>query len=357
MIQENIVNLILKAHENNQKTVNLFKNNNYSQITNPYNKEEKIINNIFIEKVQNLSFSGVDSGFVDKQFNFANLVIIKEAGCVFNYKDSKLFSAKYFPRSYVSAKPYFTTGSLEIEEVIWNTSILRLRKEIDLTIDIIKKTERLDFSLIDGSIIPQYLSKPSKDSIYYKEYVNLLDLFNSLYNICKERKIFLVGCIEDSRGNRFFNFLKDNFLKKEVSFQVSDSFLVFSLLLKNQRTCVFKYSDNLKEHPVLKDFPEYIFENLYVCYLKLSEDDYPLRIEFIYFKEFGLSLKEYTDFIVSNISSVSSFNKRYVYPSPLIEADIQSRLKLQEIDLIIKDILEKTRKVNFRLPRREGRIF
>jgi hypothetical protein len=357
MVEENIINLILKAHENNQKTVNVFKDNNYSLLLNPYNKEEKIINSISPKKEQSFSFSAVDSGFVNKQFNFANLVIIKEAGCVFNYKKSKLSSVKYFPRSYVSAKPYFTTGSLEIEEVIWNTSILRLKKEIQLSIDIIKKTENLKFSLIDGSIIPQYLTKPSKDSFYYKEYMSLIDLFNSLYNICRDRKIFLVGCIEDSRGNRFFNFLKDNFLKKEISFQVSDSFLVFSLLEKNQRTCVFKYSDNLKEHPVLKDFSEKIYDNLYVCYLKLSEDDYPLRIEFIYFKEFGLSLKEYTEFIVSNISSISSFNKRYVYPSPLIEADLQSRLKLQEIDLIIKDILEKTRKLNFRLPRRESRIF
>jgi hypothetical protein len=36
---------------------------------------------------------------------------------------------------------------------------------------------------------------------------------------------------------------------------------VFSVLSKNQRTCVFKYADNLKEHPVLKDFPKEIYEN------------------------------------------------------------------------------------------------
>jgi len=357
MIDDSIVKTLLKVYDRNQKTVSIFKTKNYAQLSNPYNLYEHIINPIFIEKKQNLSFAGVDSGFVNKQFNFANLIIIKEAGCIFNYKDSKLSSVKYFPKVYNLAKPYLATGSLEIEEIIWNTSILRLKKELSLSLNIIEKNPSVDFMLIDGSIIPQYISKPTKESVFYKDYFELLGLFNSLYSISKKNKTFLVGCIEDSRGDRFFNFLKNNFFKDGIDFSLSDSFLVFSLLSKNQRTCVFKYSDSLNEHPVLKDFNSDIYNNLYVCYLKLSEDDFPLRIEFIYFKEFGLSLKEYTDFIVSNIASVSSFNKRYVYPAPLIDADLQSRLKLQEIELIVQSILEKTKKMGFRLPRRESRLF
>jgi hypothetical protein len=356
MIEENIIDLISKIYEKNQKAVSIFKENNFALRESPYNKEEKIINSVILPKEQNLSFSGVDAGFVNKQFNFANLIIIKEAGAVFNYKDFKLSSVKYLPRTYNIPKPYLTTSSLEVEEIIWNTSILRLKKEISLSKKIIE-TEHLDFSLIDGSIVPQYLSKPSKDSKFYTDYSSLISLFISLYNISKEKKVFLVGCIEDSRADRFFQILKNNYLKDKVNFDLSDSFLVFSLLSKNQRTCVFKYTQDLKEHPILKDFPKEIVDNLYVCYVKLSEDDYPLRLEFIYFKEFGLSLKDYTDFIVSNIASISSFNKRYIYPSPLIEADMQSRLKMQEIDIIVKNVLEKTKKLGLRLPRRESRAF
>jgi len=357
MIEDKAIDLILRAHERNLKIVSILKNNDFTKIPSPFNDQEKIINPIFPETNQNLSFSGVDSGFVNKQFNFANLIIIKEAGAVFNYKDSKLYSVKYFPQSYTIAKPYITTNSLEVEEVIFNTSILRLEKELSLSKTIIEKTNNLKFSLIDGSIIPQYLSKPSKDSKLFLKYSSLISLFISLYNISREKRVFLVGCIEDSRADRFFNILKKEYIKEDLDYNLSDSFLVSSLLSKNQRTCVFKYSDNLKEHPILKDFPKEIYENLYVCYVKLSEDDFPLRLEFIYFKEFGLSLKEYTDFIVSNISSISSFNKRYVYPAPLIDADLQSRLKLSEIDFIIKNVLEKTKKVGLRLPRRESRVF
>lgn len=357
MIEDKVIENILKTHQRNQKIISIFKNYNLDKISSFSNTNEKIINDVSLEKNQNLSFSGVDSGFVNKQFNFANLIIIKEAGCVFNYKDSKLSSVKYYPQSYTIAKPYITTNSLEIEEILWNTSMLRLEKELSLSKKIIEKEDNLKFSLIDGSIIPQYLSKPSKDSKLFFKYSSLLSLFISLYNICKEKKVFLVGCVEDSRADRFFNILKKDFIKEDLDFNLSDSFLVSSLLLKNQRTCVFKYTDNLKEHPILKDFPKEIVENIYVCYLKLSQEDFPLRIEFIYFKEFGLSLKEYTEFIVSNISSISSFNKRYIYPAPLIEADLQSRLKLSEIDYIIKNVLEKTKKVGLRLPRRESRFF
>ncbi len=356
MIEEEIVNLISKIYEKNQSVVSIFKENNFSLQKSFYNPEENIINPIVIEKNQNLSFLGVDSGFVNKQFNFANLIIIKEAGALFNYKDSKLSSVKYFPKIYNIAKPYLTTSSLEIEEIIWNTSILRLKKELSLSKEIME-FEKVNFSLIDGSIIPQYLSKPSKDSKYYKDYSFLLSLFFSLYEISKTKKIFLVGCVEDSRADRFFNILKNNYFKDKINFDLSDSFLVFSLLSKNQRTCVFKYTDDLREHPILKDFPKEIVDNLYVCYLKLSEEDYPLRIEFIYFKEFGMSLKEYTDYIVSNIASISSFNKRYIYPAPLIEADLQSRLKIQEIDLLVRNFLEKTKKFGLKVPRREARSF
>jgi hypothetical protein len=332
------------------------KKNDFLNIFNTYNPNEKIIESISIEKNQNLSFAGVDAGFVNQQFNFSNITIVKEVGALFEYQDSKLKHTTYFPKTYNLARPYLTTSSLELEEVMWNTSILRLNKEIGLSIDIVKN-KKPNFMLLDGSIVPQYISKPSKDSKLFSIYKQLINNFVSLYNISKENKIYLVGCIEDSRSDSFFNFLKDKILNKQISNELYDSFVTFSLLKKNQRTCVFKYTDVSTEHPILKDFPKQFIDNLYICYIKLSEDDFPLRLEFIYFKEYGLTLKEYTDYIVSNISSISNFNKKYIYPAPLIEADLRSRLRKDEIESIITSVLERTRKYGFRLPRRENRMF
>ena len=353
----NIVDLMVSNYNKNLETIKLIKQNNFKEINNPYNFEEKIINDIKFPEKQNLSFGGVDSGFINKQLNFANITIIKEMGVRFDYENFKLKKTTYFPKAYNLPKPYLTTSALELEEIVWNTSILRLNKEIDVATDIVGQENPVNFMLLDGSIIPQYVSKPSNDSRLLKIYNELINKFINLYNVSKKNKIYLVGCIEDSRADKFFNFLKSKVIQKDIKNDIYDPFLVFSLLEKNQRTCVVKYTDNPKEHPILKDFPEEISNNLYICYIKLSDDDYPLRLEFIYFKEFGLSLKEYTDYLVSNISSISNFNKRYIYPAPVIEADIRSRLKLQEIESITISILEKTKKYGFRLPRRESRIF
>lgn len=353
----NIIEQMVNGYNKNQVFISRLKSLNISDVKNPYNPEEKLIEPISLEKNFSLKVSGVDSGFVSKQLNFANITIIKEAGIFFYYENSELKDYKYFPYMYNLPKPYLSSSSLEIEEIMWNTSISRLDIEISLTAQILGQTPP-SLSLLDGSIIPQYINKPTKDCPQKKKYDSLLQNFFSLYDLSKEKKVFLAGCIEDSRANRFFSILKNEiFNDVSFNFELFDSFVVFSLLEKNQRTGVFRYSKDPKSHPVLCDFPEEIRENLYCCYLKLSDNDYPLRVEFIYFKEFGLSLKEYTDKLVTMISNISFFNPKYTYPSVLVEADMRSRLTIQEVDLITNKILEKTRNYGFRFPRRESRVF
>jgi len=242
---------------------------------------------------------------------------------------------------------------------MWNTSISRLEKELEIFSLILGQLgSNLELLLFDGSIIPQYINKPTKDCPQKKKYEHLLSKFLSVYKEAREKNIFLAGAIEDCRANRFFSILKDEIFNDEhLDFELFDAFVVFSLLERNQRTCVFKYSKDPKSHPILSDFPEEVRDNLFCCYLKLSDNDYPLRLEFVYYKDFGLSLKEYTEKLVKMISQISAFNQKYTYPSVLIEADIRSRLTLQEIDLITNKILEKTKNYGFRLPRRESRVF
>jgi len=353
----NIIEQMVACYNKNQVFISRLKALNVSSKVNPYNPEEKLIEPIAREENFSLSVSGADSGFVSKQLNFANITIIKEAGVLFNYKDGALKDYKYFPKMYNLPKPYLSSSSLEIEEIMWNTSISRLEREIEISTLILGQSSPA-LHLLDGSLIPQYINKPTRDCPQRKKYENLLSMFLGLYEKARQKNIYLVGSVEDSRANRFFSILKNEIFPSEnLDFELFDSFVVFSLLSKNQRTGVFKYSKEPKSHPILSDFPEQVRENLYCCYLKLSDHDYPLRIEFVYYKEFGLTLKEYTDAIVKMIANISSFNPRYTYPSVLIESDIRSRLTPQEVDLITNKILEKTRSYGFRLPRRESRIF
>lgn len=357
---DRIIEVMLNGLKKNNNIIDLLKKIDLSNISNPYNTEEKIINPISIGKI-NFSACGVDSGFATKQLNFANITIVKEVGVFFKYLDDQLVDHKYYPKIYNQAKPYLSSSSLELEEILWSSGILRLNKELDLSKKIMD-LENVNLSLMDGSIIPQYINKPTKECKEREEYNKLIQKFIDLYTLSKQKKIFLVGCIEDCRANRFFKILKEEidqtkeFLENS-SGELFDSFTVFSLFPLNYRTGVFKYSKEPESHPVLCDFPKEFSDNLYVTYLKLSDVDYPLRIEFIYFKEFGYSLKEYTDKIVEMVSALSTFNKNYIYPTVLVESDIRSRLTIIEIDQIMSKILEKTKNFGFRNQRRESRLF
>ncbi len=355
----NVVEQMVNTYNKNQVFISRLRTINISEINNPYNSEEKLIENISFDRNFSLKAAGVDSGFVSKQLNFANITIIKEAGVFFDYQEGQLKNYKYFPNMYNLPKPYLSSSSLELEEIMWNTSISRLEKELEISSLILGQQEsNLELFLFDGSIIPQYINKPTTDCPQKKKYEHLISKFLSVYKEAREKKIFLAGTIEDCRANRLFSILKDEiFNDQNLDFELFDAFVVFSLLEKNQRTGIFKYSKDPKNHPILSDFPEEIRDNLYCCYLKLSDNDYPLRLEFVYYKDFNLSLKEYTDKLIRMVSEISSFNQKYTYPSVLIEADIRSRLTLQEINLITNKILEKTKSYGFRLPRRESRVF
>ncbi len=326
-----------------------------SKEKNQYLEQENLITNISINKQFSTTTAGVDAGFLSKQLNFSNITLVKEMGVVFVYDKGVLKQTKYFPKINNKPTPYLTSTNLELEEIVWTSSILRLSKEISLSKRIMTETN-LDSMFIDGSIIPQYVNKPTKDCLAREKYNQLIKDFIDLYDLAKHKKIFLIGCVEDSRGSVFFSDIKKKYFK-DADFSFSDIFYVSSILQEKQRTSVVRYSTQPNLHPVLTDFPSEISNNLFVFYLKLSNQDFPLRIEFIYFKEFGFSLYEYVQKISSIVSSLSYHNKSYTYPLPLIEADLRSRLTTKEVELIIKQILEKTKNLGFRLQRRESRFF
>jgi hypothetical protein len=160
----NIVEQMLNTYNKNQVFISRLRSLNISDIGNPYNPEEKLIENISYDRNFSLKAAGVDSGFVSKQLNFANITIIKESGVFFSYENGELKDYKYFPNMYNLPKPYLSSSSLELEEIMWNTSISRLEKELEISSLILGQPETgLELLLFDGSIIPQYINKPTKD--------------------------------------------------------------------------------------------------------------------------------------------------------------------------------------------------
>lgn len=299
----------------------------------------------FCEKVEkkefNGSVSGVDSGFVSKRMSFIDLVLIRTCGVVFSYENSVLSNAEYYPSAYSLPEPVMLKNGLEKDEEQQSISLERLKKEVGVSIDIIEKFKP-NFLFIDGSIVPQYQDKPRNDSKINDDYESIITTFQKMYLSAEKNNCILISTIEDSRGTRFKQLLNDYLKEKKLNIDLSssnDSSILDNLLLKGERTFAFKYTKSTSSHAILKDYANIWSENIYVFYLKASDFDSPLRVEFIC-KDKN-KLKETADEIASIVYNISSLHKEYSYPSVLIEADLRARLNEDDISIVYDKLVDK----------------
>ncbi|MBS3061232.1 MAG: DNA double-strand break repair nuclease NurA [Candidatus Diapherotrites archaeon] len=302
---------------------------------------------------------GVDSGFCVKSLHSVDVVLVRCVGVCFSFENGSLVSAEYEPSFFQFPKPFlFGASILDLHELEQSKSLIRLREEISMAREMIEK-KKPDFCLLDGSLIPQYADKPPKDSGLTSEYHRLLDAFRSLYETAEKFDCELVGCVEDSRGNRFRSILSQSLLpafSRELNEleAVSDSVLLNYLLNRFERSFAFSYTKKVAEHPILNDLAPW-GERIFACYLKPSALDRPLRVEFLSSKK--RSLSEQADRVACTVAGLSSLHREYAYPSVLIEADMRAKLTPEEIDLVFNKIRDKlSRNVALQL-RRNSRPF
>jgi len=285
--------------------------------------------------------AGVDSGFVSKKLSFMDLVLVRTVGAIFSFNSSTLEKAEYYPSAVLLPEPVLLKNGLEKDEEQQSISLVRLEREVQTSINIIEKYYP-KYLFIDGSILPQYQDKPRKESVINDEYNSVLDLFQKLYEVAEKNSCTLISCIEDSRGNRFKQMLSLYLETKPIVTEqalngANDSALLDYFLLKGERTFCFSYTGNIGMHPILKDYKEKWSKNIRVFYLKASDFDKPLRVEFI---SKGDTKKE-ADEISSIVYSLSSIHKEYSYPSILIEADLRARLNEQDISIVYDKLVDK----------------
>ncbi len=328
---------INKNQLNNEQVVS--KLINLKKIVSPNFLENFVVN--IDEKKFSGKIAGVDSGFVSKRINFANLILIKMGGVIFSYKDSILEQADYFPSPVLLPEPLLLKSFLEKDEESQSVSLERLRKEVRLSIDIIIKFKP-NYLFIDGSIVPQYQDKPRNDSVLNSDYLSIIDLFQELYLVAEKNDCILISTIEDSRGKRFIQILEEcvesqKFVDNNSLKNMSDSLLLDYFLFKKERTFCFPYTNDSNLHPILKDYKKEWAEKIFVFYMKASEFDFPLRIEFISKK----NIVDKANKIASIVYMLSSIHKEYSYPSILIEADLRARLKDDDISIIYNKMIDK----------------
>ncbi|MDO8626981.1 MAG: DNA double-strand break repair nuclease NurA, partial [Candidatus Diapherotrites archaeon] len=306
----------------------------------------------------NFKIAGVDSGFVGKNFAAFDLLFIRAVGAVFDYRDSKLLSAAYYPNSFSFPEPIALTDSLERDEFNSSMSLHRLLQETTVSREIIEKFQP-KYLFIDGSIVPQHADKPRTDSKVSALYREVLNSFQELYKTAQEKNCKLIATVEDSRGIRFKSIIQaglKNSRELGAGFldNYSDASLLDSMLSKGQRSAVFKYTSNTKQHPILHDFLPGWSEKIFAFYLKCAEFDRPIRIEFISSEE---KISETAQELAGIVFALSSLHKEYSYPTVLIEADLRARLRPEEIEIVFDRIASKTGKHLLTSQRRDKRPF
>ncbi|MEM0360556.1 MAG: DNA double-strand break repair nuclease NurA [Candidatus Diapherotrites archaeon] len=305
---------------------------------NKMNAEEQMVEKTECAKL-NERIAGIDSGFVGQEFFSLDLVLVRARGVIFDYQNGCLARAIYYPNYYSFPEPLISNRALQKEDVSSNKSLQRLAKEIILAQEIIERFSP-DYCFLDGSIVPQHADKPRSNSQMQPFYKEVIKKFESLFSIAIEKNCTLVGCVEDSRGTRFKDIVEKIIGEKEFSGinECFDAALLDLLLAEGERSFAFPYAENIKEHPVLQDFSKEFAEMVHAFYLKPSALDKPLRVEFLLQKSHG---KKETDRIASVVFAQSRLHREYSYPAILIEADLRSRLKEEEIKIICDKIFDR----------------
>lgn len=281
------------------------------------------------EPIQKINFQkegkvlGVDSGFIDSRLTGLDFCYIKSAGSYFEYNETLV---KYDRLTLPKYSFKISNSILQKDEVHKFVSINRLREELNLLYDGIKN-KNPEYALIDGNILPQAVDRPQNTSELYLDYENLLQDFVKLYDLAKSQDICLLGTVEDSRANSFLKLINEK--NKKV-----DDILFLNFLLEDHEAISFFPIFSVESNIIYNDLKAYGEYSFLASYFKLPED-YPLRIELLNNNYSLEKLKKIRNFI----AYISSFTKRYTYPSVLLDADKQAKLNNSEIG-IVKSLVE-----------------
>jgi len=318
-----------------------------------------VINKVPENPFEKISVLGIDGGIVKRSFHGLDLMLTRAVGVNFVYNSKKLENVKYFPSSNPLPDPRVFLETFSDIELNSCYNFERQIMEIDTCIKSIKEFKP-DIVFLDGSVIPHYVSKP--DNVVLKNtYSSLIEKYKELFEISKKNKIILAGVVEDSRGIKFCDVLSRRLVPqiKDVSRELKmtlektkDSNLLFYVLKKGERTCVFNYSKNPNAHPILNEFENYR-NSFFSFYIKTVEFDRPIRIDFI---NFGNEI-ETADKISSLLMHMSG-HSGYGIPSVIIEADQRAKLSEKDIEMFYSDLISSIGNISslFRM-RREMRPF
>lgn len=282
--------------------------------------------------------AGVDGGLLKKGYHALDLVLTKAVAAVFEFGDG-LENVTYVPEALPTPKLSVFTEPLSREDFGLAANLERLEMEVDLAIRTID-TKDLDTLLMDGSLIPHPSTNPAGDSEVEEKFEEVLELYEEML---EKPSCLLAGVCEDSRSRKFSKIVSDEVLGKVRSRKkedlknilkgTRDTNLLFHVLNKGERTSYFRYCEDPDKSPI----PESVLNKVYSFYLKATEYDRPVRVDYQAEDDPG----EKADDIASRILALSADNEEYAIPTVLIEADKRASLREEELQFIYSSLQDK----------------
>ncbi len=283
---------------------------------------------------------GVDGGIAKKSLHGMDCMLVRSVGVCFHYHNGRVRNVDYFPSKIPPMQAEVTDVMSDID---WNyyTSIVRESSEVRTAINCIEKFKP-DILLMDGSIVPHHADKPARLSPAYQAYKGMISEYQRLYDSCLSSGTMLAGIIEDSRGARFCDMARSQISSfsegpadqiSELLCRTRDTNLLFWALHKGERTMPFAYSEDPKQHPILRDFDERFSLRVSSFYLKTAEFDRPVRVDYMKDRD------NIEDEMASILLAISGHHSSYGLPAPIIEADSVAKLSDTEMENFYFQIL------------------
>jgi NurA-like 5'-3' nuclease len=138
----------------------------------------------------------------------------------------------------------------------------------------------------------------------------------------------------------------------DIISKTRDSNLLYYLLEKGERTCVFNYTTDPEHHPIIKEFSK-LASKFMSFYIKTAEFDRPVRVDFFAEKDVAEKVERISSFLLG-----TSGHAGYGLPAVLIEADQRAKLSQDDLENFYHELINKAGNISIlsRL-RRENRPF
>lgn len=300
--------------------------------------------------INHLHIGAVDGGLVTSNLAGFEILGLKAVGVYLNYGKNRISKVQYFPRKHqdITVLPVFKNfNSVDFDTFSsLQRSILELKTAIKLLED---SPALLDFLLMDGSF--QLRRIPTQDSELNVLFGKYFAYLRKLVSKAQSQSTQIVFVVKDSKTSNFVSLLSQllphiistypdlySIDYRTIIQDLRDSNFMHYLLSPRSRSFLINRAFAGKEKEILE-----INSNPYSFYLKIVRNDLPLRIDLLSTPKMDrVDLIKNVDAISKVIIALSEFNQSYSLPAPIIEADARAKINLDDFELILDYIRNKT---------------